>query len=495
MLKVLKRLLDRPATPVRAAVAALALPAAATGLALAFGSTRASTATSLYMLAVVGAAAFGGVATGLAAAVVSFVGLNYFFTPPRHTLAVGKAEDLVALIVFLVVAALVGTLLAQALQQRARAQRAERESRQLNRLSTRLLSGQGLPHVLDEFARATLELFDLARCDVRAEVDGLPLEVSAASATPSEEGESVVVPLLAAGRSFGSLVAVRRRGAGTYGDAERELLRAFAGQAALALERARLDAEARRAGFDAETSRLRASLFSSVTHDLRTPLASIKAGVTSLLDEDVAYDDVQRRELLRTILEETDRLNRLVGNILHLARVRAGGLTLVKELTPVDDVIEAVVRRMRPALASFRVRTIVRPDLPAVWLDPVLIDQVLTNLLENAVRFSSPASEITVAASPWHAAVRVRVTDQGPGIPASDRERVFDEFTGREADRGRGGTGLGLAIARAIVAAHGGRIWIEGAPGGGTAVIFEIPVGSPADATGDAVPTGEAGTA
>jgi two-component system sensor histidine kinase KdpD len=335
-----------------------------------------------------------------------------------------------------------------------------------------------LPQVLQELASATLELFDLARADVRAEVDGVPLEVTASHPGSPEDGQSAVVPLLAAGRSFGSLIAVRRAGAGPYGDAERELLRAFAAQAALALERARLDADARRAGFDAETSRLRASLFSSVTHDLRTPLASIKAGVTSLLDEDVAYDDVQRRELLRTILEETDRLNRLVGNILHLARVRAGGLSLAKELTPIDDVIEAVVRRMRPALSEFRVRTIVRPDLPAAWLDPVLIDQVMTNVLENAVRYSPRGGEITIAASPWHGAVRVRVADQGPGIPVEDRERVFHEFYGRESERARGGSGLGLAIARAVVAAHGGRIWIEGAPGGGTAVTFEIPVGS-----------------
>jgi len=204
---------------------------------------------------------------------------------------------------------------------------------------------------------------------------------------------------------------------------------------------------------------------------------------------------VERRELLRTILEETDRLNRLVGNILHLARVRAGGLVPAKELTPVDDVIEAVVRRMAPSLATFRVRTIVRPDLPAVWLDPVLIDQVLTNLLENALRFSPPGGEITIAASPWHGAVRVRVADQGPGIPPADRERVFEEFFGRDSDRGRAGTGLGLAIARAIVASHGGHIWIEGAPAGGAVVVFEIPVGSSADTIGSVPEEQQQGTA
>jgi two-component system sensor histidine kinase KdpD len=300
-----------------------------------------------------------------------------------------------------------------------------------------------------------------------------------AVATRSETADGPVeeVALEAGGRRFGVLHAVRMPGAGSFGEYEREVLRAFAAQAAVALERARLDAEARRAGVEAETSRTRAALFSSVTHDLRTPLASIKAGVTSLMDEGVAYDDVEKKELLKTILEETDRLNRLVGNLLHLARVRAGALVPSKELTPIDDVIEAVVRRMRQVLAPFTVRTIVRPELPAAWIDPMQIDQVLTNLLENAARFSPAGGEISIAATPWHAAVRVRISDQGPGVPVSERERVFEEFYGRDSDRGRGGTGLGLAIARAIVTAHAGRIWIEGAPGGGAAIVFDIPVG------------------
>jgi two-component system sensor histidine kinase KdpD len=228
---------------------------------------------------------------------------------------------------------------------------------------------------------------------------------------------------------------------------------------------------------DAETNQLRAAMFSSVTHDLRTPLASIKAGVTSLLDEGVTLQADQRRELLRTILEETDRLNRLVGNILDLARVRAGALVPAKQPTAIEEVIESVLHRMKPTLSRVRVRTLVRPDIPDVPMDPVQIDQVLSNLLENAARFSPPGGEILLSAAPWQRSVRVRVADQGPGIPPGDRERVFEPFFRHDAGEARTGSGLGLAIARAVVLAHGGRIWIEGSPAGGTAVVFDLPVG------------------
>jgi two-component system sensor histidine kinase KdpD len=142
-----------------------------------------------------------------------------------------------------------------------------------------------------------------------------------------------------------------------------------------------------------------------------------------------------------------------------------------------EDVIEAVIERMRSALAGRTIRTMIRRDLPAVWIDPIQIDQVLTNIVENAVRWSPPGGEIAVSAARWQDAVRVRVADQGPGVPKEDRDRVFEAFaTGRGDTRPGGGTGLGLAIARAIVGAHGGRIWIEGVPGGGTAVVFDLPV-------------------
>jgi two-component system sensor histidine kinase KdpD len=217
-------------------------------------------------------------------------------------------------------------------------------------------------------------------------------------------------------------------------------------------------------------------MFSSVTHDLRTPLASIKAGVTSLLDPSVEYDTRQESELLTTILEETDRLNRLVGNILDLARIRAGALSPVRSDSSLDETVEAVVARMRPRLDHVTVDLRIRDDLPDVPVDGMQMDQVLTNLLENAARYSPAGSTVQVSAAAFRDRAQVRVVDHGPGVPPEDRERVFEAFYRGERSPETPGSGLGLAIANAIVTAHGGRIWIEGAPAGGTAVVFEIPI-------------------
>jgi two-component system sensor histidine kinase KdpD len=217
-------------------------------------------------------------------------------------------------------------------------------------------------------------------------------------------------------------------------------------------------------------------MFSSVTHDLRTPLTSIKAGVTSLLDPSVHYDAAQEQELLTTILEETDRLNRLVGNILDLTKIRAGALTPRRQPADLEEIVEAVVARMRPRLATVRLETKIREDLPEVMVDPMQLDQVLTNLLENADRHSPAGGEVSVSVSQFRAAIQVRVADHGEGIAPEERERVFEAFNRGRTSPETPGSGLGLAIAKAIVVAHGGRIWIEGVPGGGAAVVFEIPV-------------------
>src|SRR5919106_2119128 len=226
------------------------------------------------------------------------------------------------------------------------------------------------------------------------------------------------------------------------------------------------------AQLDAETNQLRAAMFSSVTHDLRTPLASIKAGVTSLLDPSVRHDMHQERELLTTILEETDRLNRLVGNLLDLARIRAGALTPARHPVAMDEIVEVVLARMRPRLAGHTVTADLPASLPDISVDPVQLDQVLTNLLENAGRHAPEGGEIRVSVVWTHGAVQVRVADQGPGVPLDERERVFEAFYRGASSPETAGSGLGLAIARAVVVAHGGTIWIEDAPGGGCVVAF-----------------------
>jgi two-component system sensor histidine kinase KdpD len=438
---------------------------------------------SLYLLAVVVAGALGGVWSGLGTATLSLVGLNYYFTPPVHTLRVKESGDLIALIVFLAVAAVVGSLLAATIEERQRAERRENDLRLLNRLATSLLRADLDGSAIRDVCSSLLEAMRLRRCEVR--VSGFPAlstEVALLAGTGSAPNgsRSIDVRIARGDTRLGVLVA-ERDGDEPFTHGDRGLLEAVAGQLGLAIERDRSSSEARSARMGAEVSDLRAALFSSVTHDLRTPLASIKAGITSLQDEDISLDADARRDLLSTVREETDRLNRLVDNLLNLARARAGDVALEKELTPFEDVVETVLARLRNLLSAFSVRAMIRPDLPGVWIDPVKMDQALTNVIENAAHHSRPGGEIQIAVAPWHRGLQVRVADRGPGIPEEERDLVFEPFF-RGSGRTGAGSGLGLAIARAVVQAHGGHIRAEGAPGGGTAIVIDLPEGSPGEA-------------
>ena len=461
----------------RAAVVSVLAPAAALGVGLIVQPERELGALSLFLLAVVAAAVIGGIWAGVGSSVLGFLALNWFFTEPLHTLRVDDRDDVVAIVTFLVVALVVGSVVARAVEESVRAGRREREARLLNLFATKALSGQPLEQVLNDLATALIDALRLSTCAINARVGSQPIEIRH-SAPGHAPGAATAVKIGSGDERYGTLTAARPADGEGLSSEDVRLLESAARQMAVILDRQAFDERARLARTDAEESRARAALFASVTHDLRTPLASIKASVTSLLHDELQLDPEQRLELLRTVVEETDRLNRLIGNILELARVRAGALVPAKEPTALDEVVESVLHRMQPALGEVSVRTMLR-DAPDVAADPVQIDQVVSNLLENAVRFAPAGSEIVVSVAPWHAGVQVRIADHGPGIAPADRERVFEAFARVDAsDRdGSQGSGLGLTIAKAIVLAHGGRIWIEGVPGGGTAVTFELPIG------------------
>jgi two-component system, OmpR family, sensor histidine kinase KdpD len=460
----------------RVAGPALLLPAAVTGMAALPVRISTTTAALVFVLAVTGAAVIGGSGAGLAASLLSFLALNFSFTPPLGTLSVRKTADLVALVVFLLVSAVVGTLVSRANTQRQRAERREREARILQHLGTRLLSGESAETVLESFGRALVDLTGLARYEAALEPDGqIRVQVGEEATAGMARTD---FPLEVGGQAAGAIRTYRHAEAVPLGEGERHLIRTFTSQMALALESNRLAGVARGAQLDAERSQLQAALFSSVTHDLRTPLASITASVTSLLDSAAEFRPEDRRTLLETILQEAERLNRLVRNLLDLSRLRAGALTPSKRPTAIDELIEGVLSRMEPLLLGHRLNVVLRDNLPEVPADAVQIDQVLTNLLENAAKFSPPGSQITISAARWQNNVQVRVADRGRPIPPEERERVFEPFV--QAENGNAtGSGLGLAIARAVVVAHGGAIWIEDAPGGGTAVVFRLPVAQP----------------
>jgi two-component system sensor histidine kinase KdpD len=459
---------------IRSAAAALIPPAVVTAIAVLPSGVSTATAALAYVLASVAAAVAGGVWPGLVASVLSFLALNFFFTPPIHTFAVGKTQDLVALGVFLAVSATVGGLVSRVLIQRSRAERREREARVLQHLGTRLLSGVPYEEVLAGLGRSLTGLFGLARCEIMTGPNE-PAIVIEGTEAEDPIAERLVVPMVVRDSEIGRIAVVPGGTHGGLGPDERSVIETLANQTALAIEGVRLASEAQRARVDAEANRLQAALFSSVTHDLRTPLASITASVSGLLEPGMSLTPGDRRELLETIRQEADRLNRLVGNFLDLSRMRAGAFTPSRTPAALEEVIEGVVARLEPLLRGHEVHLMLRDNLPEIPVDVLQIDQVLTNTLENAARFSPAGRRITVTAARWDGGVQIRITDQGPGVPDDQRERLFEPFVRGE---GSTGTGLGLAISRAIVEGHGGTIRIAGAPGGGTAVIIELPGGA-----------------
>ncbi len=265
---------------------------------------------------------------------------------------------------------------------------------------------------------------------------------------------------------------------------DRRLLDALARQAALAVERGRLVAAATELRLVAESDRLKSALLHGVSHDLRTPLGAIKGAVSNLLDEEVAWEPAARRSLLQTIDLEADRLNRLVRNLLDMSRIEAGGAMPVKELAALDDVLGPALHRLREHLRQHPLTVVVPPDLPLIPMALLQIDQVFTNLLENAAKYTSPGTPIWITASSDGRAVQIDLADAGPGVAADERAHIFEKFYrvgGHE--RAESGSGLGLTICRYWVEAHGGRLWVEPRPGGGAVFCFTLPLHDPARRT------------
>ncbi len=457
--------------PVRASAIAVIGPALVTLLAALPGTIPTEIAALLYIPAVVMAAAVGGPISGLGAALLSFQAMNYYFTDPLYTFGINNT-DLVALSVFMAVAIAIGMLVAATISGRVRVEKKEMEARVLNQLATRLLSGEAVEEVLRRFARSLVDMFRLARCEIVTDVTQGSIIAAQNGSEPGSQGQVFTAPLVAKGRQIGKLEVEVDATRSPLDRDERDVMRAFAGQMALALEGMRLSDEVRGARLDAEANRLRATLFSSVTHDLRTPLSSITASVTSLLDgED--FSPSAKQEHLEMIRGEAERLNRLVANLLDMSRMRAGVLVPAKAPAAIEEVIESVLKRLRPQFGDRYVKLLFQDTLPEVPMDVVQIDQVITNLIENALKFSPPGSPLTISAHRWEGAVRVIVADSGPGIPKDEQDRLFEPFERGDGQHGPG-TGLGLAIAKAIIVAHGGRIWVEDSPDAGLAVAFEL---------------------
>jgi two-component system sensor histidine kinase KdpD len=252
------------------------------------------------------------------------------------------------------------------------------------------------------------------------------------------------------------------------------LLETFAAQIAMALERARLAGQAQHAEVQAENERMRSSLLSAVSHDLRTPLAVIAGSASTLAEGGAAFDEAKRRELAQAIYDQAGQMTQLVNNILDMTRFEAGAPQLNRQWHPLEEIVGAALNRMQPRLQERHVAVDLPEDLPLVFVDGVLIEQVLANLVENAIKYTPPASPIEIYAWAGDREVTVSVVDSGPGVRPGDEERVFEKFYRADPEGTVGGAGLGLTISRAIVEAHGGRIWVENRFAGGAMFCFTL---------------------
>lgn len=464
MTAVTRRLLNYRLLFAVAAVAALTalLTALPRGL-------NSSTIALLYLLPVGLSTARWGLTAGVAGSLAAFLAFNYFFIAPYYTLAVHQAQDVLVLVIFLFVAIFVSQIVGRAQANLAATQAREHEALQiyelsltLARLRTREQIAATLAERVHQVFRATATEVVIARENDQPEFQVREQPKPAAwPATPPH----FVVPLLTGRGELGEVRVWRAAPPPT--PADKRLLHTFASQGALALEHAQLEQAERRAQVLEETDRLKSALLSSVSHELRTPLASIQAAVTSLRGGAVDWAAPARTELLTMVDEEVVHLNRLVGNLLDMSRIEAGALKPERQWTLLADVVGATVARLRRTAEDHALRVDVPDDLPLIPVDEVQLDQVFTNLISNSLKYAPPGTAIHITARTQDAqTVVVQVRNQGPHVPETDLEHIFDKFYRvRAADRVTG-TGLGLSICKGIVEAHGGRIWAENLPDG-----------------------------
>ena len=454
----------------------------------------ATTALVLVVPVVVGVAV-GGFVAGVVATTAGFLVYDFVFIPPYYTLSVGAAENWTALGVYAVVMVVVAQVVARLNAARGEAQLRAAEVRRLFDLSELLVRESSMPELLEAIVTTAVSAFDLDgaalllpgndRLELVASA-GAPLsaqelhQLSVPAGVPVSIDSAVVrrgavqaVALAVSGRAIG-LLALRGLTASRGGN---ELLRAFANHLALTLERAQLQEKAVRAHLLEEVDQLRRSLVGAVSHDLRTPLATIKVSTSTLLDPDAHVDQAGARELLGLIDLQADRLDRLVANLLDMTRIQSGALELRRSVTTVGDLLAEALSVLGPASGVGRVEWRAPPDLPMVDVDHVLVCQVLANLIDNATRYSPPGTPVRVSARQDKGSVEVAVADQGPGVAPDERDNIFEMFNRREAG-GRGG--LGLTIAKAFLDAQGQRIWVEEADGGGASFVFTLPVATEA---------------
>jgi two-component system sensor histidine kinase KdpD len=465
----------------------------------------------LFLLAVVIVAARTRLGPALVASALSIAAFNFMFVPPYFTFHVHDTDYILTFAVMLAVAALMSRLTARIRRQAEEAVMRAQAASTLSALD-RELAGAGTSADLAAVAvrhlgqaaggRVTLHMAGpfpeaeepgewlpaAAISDPSARVAALWSfqhgQMAGAGTDHCADAEVLVVPLRSAARVVGVAIVEPGEDEETVPERDLDLLAALGEQVAIALERAMLMTRHETARVEVEGERLRTALLSSLSHDLRTPLASIEGAASSLLQDGAGLPAEVRQDLTETILEESRRMTRLVANLLDMVRVEAGALAVRKQWQPLEESLGVALMRLEERLRHHPVEVDLPPDLPLVPIDELLVEQVFINLLENAAKYCPDGTPVTVTAARQGDDVVVTVSDRGPGIPVGAEEAVFEKFhrggaPGTDGERQTSGAGLGLTICRGIVAAHGGRIWVEPAHGGGAMFRFTLPLQGP----------------
>jgi two-component system sensor histidine kinase KdpD len=406
----------------------------------------------------------GGALAAVTSGAAGFLLANCYFTPPFLTWKIADAGHLFSLFVFLLVTSAVGLLVGNATRRSAEARKARAQAEALAATTTAIHPEFGAQafgmtgRIRDVFAMNAAAVLHRSGDGWEA------LAAVGATELRSPEDASEVIPL-----NDDTILALS---GGTLTGDDRRVLRAFAAQMAQALEREKLEREAAAVEAMAETDRLRTALLNAVSHDLRTPLATIKASVTSLLETQVVWSPDQTQAFLRVILEETEHLNRVVGRLLDASRIQVGAVHVFFVSAGVDEVISSALSGLRAG--GDRVKMEIPDTLAPVQTDPALLERVVANLIENALTWSPPGRHVRVSAGEVAGRVDLRIIDHGPGIPPDERQTIHQPFQ-RLGDSSKGsGVGLGLAVARGLLEAMDSELIIEDTPGGGTTMVIGL---------------------
>ncbi|HEX6452943.1 MAG TPA: ATP-binding protein [Trebonia sp.] len=462
------------------------------------GSVSIATMALVLVVPVVIGVVTGGFEAGIISVVAGFLVYDFFFIPPYLTLWVGAPQNWVALGVYAMVMLPVSKVVAGMNEARAKELRQGRELRELFELTDLLVEDKPLDVLLTVLVTALSDVFGarqvalflpaagpageqhmemaasagepLSDAQLRGVLPAPGAAVSIGGRPPDRDGLTVIA-LAASGRPIG-LLALSADAAARH---EREPLLLFANHIALAVERAQLRDQALRTQVNAEMARVARTLVAAVAHDLRSPLASLKASSSTLADPDLDIGEDARRSLAVTIDAKADRLADLVQNLLDMSRIQAGVLRPRRTVASLRTLVSGVLTDPPPSWSGHDIQAEIPDGMPPVDADLVLMSRVLANLIDNAIRHSPAGAPVIIRATPWAvgAALEISVTDAGPGVPAARREEIFGLFPRREHDAG---AGLGLTIARTFVEAHGQRIWVRDAPAGGAQFCFTLPV-------------------